>query len=175
LNLVGKRSFQPPPPPKEPPLHPYPSISDILVQPHVSLPHEIPTNDGWNNVVNPPQVQAHGWPTMSFPLPPPPPKCHAFHIASEVSHAHFTQPLKIFNSLAEEPEPCKGKQLANSVKSDQFEASSHSITSYSQHHGHEDGHTPFKYMHLEASTIKGKMHVKVNLQMPKVTNSKESG
>jgi hypothetical protein len=73
LNLAGQRAFQNHPAPERPPLQPHHSISGIPVQPHVSLPPEIPANDGWNDVVNPPQ-KAHGWPTVSLPLPPPPPK-----------------------------------------------------------------------------------------------------
>jgi hypothetical protein len=114
LNLAGQGDFQPRPPPKIPPLQPHPNIYGILVPPHVSLPPEIPTNDGWNEIVNPPQHQAQGWPTTSLPLPPPPPKRSTLHITSEASHAHSTQhPLKKLKSLAQEPEPSKGKQPAN--------------------------------------------------------------
>jgi hypothetical protein len=74
LNLAGQGDFQPYPPPERPPLQPHPSISGIPIQPHVSLPPEIPTNDGWNEIINPPQHQAQGWPTVHCPLPPPPPK-----------------------------------------------------------------------------------------------------
>jgi hypothetical protein len=112
---------------------------------------------------------------MSSPLPPPPSKWLALHIASEVSHAHSNQPLKILKSLAQEPEPSKEKQLENCIKSDQFEASSHLVTLHSQHPRHEDGHTTFKYMHPEASIVKGEMPIKADSQMPKLTESKESG
>jgi hypothetical protein len=112
---------------------------------------------------------------MSLPLPSPPPKWPAQHNESVTSHAHSTQPLKRIKSISKKPEPSKGKKLANSTKSDQFEESSHSITSNSQHLGHEDGHTPFEDMHPEASTVKGKMPIKANSQMPKMTKSKESG
>jgi len=68
------------------------------VQPHVSLQPEILVNNGWNDVVNPPQGQAHGWPTISLPLPPLPPKHPAQNIGSITSHAHSTQPLKKIKS-----------------------------------------------------------------------------
>jgi hypothetical protein len=123
----------------------------------VSLPPEIPTNDGWNDVVNPPQNQVQGWPKVSFPLPPPPPKWSSLHIASEASHAHSTQPLKKLKSQVQEPEPSKGKRPAHFVESDQSVTSSHSVTSHSQHPKHEDRHISFGDMHLEASTTKGKV------------------
>jgi len=66
LKLAGKISFQPSPPPEGPPLRPHTSIFVITVQPHVSLPHEIPTNYGWNDVVSPPQVQSHDDPQCHF-------------------------------------------------------------------------------------------------------------
>jgi hypothetical protein len=74
LNLAGQRDFQPRPPLEIPPLHSHPSIYGIPVQPHVSLPPEIPANDGWNEIINPPSHQAQIWSTTSFPLHPPPPK-----------------------------------------------------------------------------------------------------
>jgi hypothetical protein len=49
LNLAGKGAFQPHPPPARPSLQPHPNISGIHVSPHVSLPPEIPTNNGWND------------------------------------------------------------------------------------------------------------------------------
>jgi len=94
LNLVGQGDFQTCPPPTRPPLQPHPNNSGIPVQPHVSLPLEIPANDGWNEIVNPPHHQAQGWTTPSFPLPPPPVKWSSLHITSKASHAHSTQPLK---------------------------------------------------------------------------------
>jgi len=155
-------------------LHPHPSVSSIPIPPHVSLQQQIPVNNGQNDVVNPPQIHVNGCSTMSFPLPPPPAKWLAQRIALEVSHAHSTQPLKRPKSLAQEIEPSKGKQLANSAKSDQSEASSHSITSHSHHPWHEDGYTPFEDMHPEASTVKGKMSIKEDSRMPKLKKSKES-
>jgi hypothetical protein len=134
-----------------------------------------PVNDGWNDVVHPPQTHFDGWPTMSFPLPPPPLKQPAQHIASVTSHAHSTQPLKRLKSIAQEPEPSKGKQLANSAKSDQSETSSHSVTSHSQHPRHEDKHISFGDMHPEASSVKGKIPIKADSQVLKVVDSKDSG
>lgn len=132
LNLAGQRVFRPPPSPERSPVHPHPSISNIPVQPHVSLPPkapvndsipvqphvslppEAPVNDSWNDVVHPPQTHFDGWPTVSFPLPPPL-KQPAEHIASVTSHAHSTQPLKRLESISQDPEPSKEKQLANSA------------------------------------------------------------
>jgi hypothetical protein len=78
------------------------------------------------------------------------------------SHAHSTQSLKIVKSIAQEPEPSKRKQLANSAKSYQSETSSHLVTSHSQHPRHEDRHVSFGDMHLEASSVKGKIPIKAN-------------
>jgi hypothetical protein len=60
LNLAGQGYFNPPPPPVRPPLQPHPSITNILVEPHVSLQPEIPVNDGWNEIVHNPQPHHHG-------------------------------------------------------------------------------------------------------------------
>jgi hypothetical protein len=46
LNLAGKIAFRPPLSHEQPPLHPHPNISSILVDPNVSLPPEAPVNDG---------------------------------------------------------------------------------------------------------------------------------
>jgi hypothetical protein len=115
LNLAGQGAFQPRPPPERPPLQPHPNISGIPIQPHISLPLEIPANDGWNEIVNPPQHQAQGWPTASFPLPPPPPKRSTLHITSKASHAHSAKPFKKLKSQIQEHKPSKGKQPAQYV------------------------------------------------------------
>jgi hypothetical protein len=70
------------------------------VQPHVSFPPEVVVNDGWNDVVHPPQTHFDECPTMSFPLPHPPLKQLAQHIALVTSHVHSSQPLKRLESLA---------------------------------------------------------------------------
>jgi hypothetical protein len=157
LNLVRKRDFPPPPRHGNPPLHPHPSISSIPVEPHVSLPPEIPINYGWNDIVYLPPPHVEGWPTLFLPFPPPPPpKKHAQLVVYITSHALPK------NFKAQELEPSEGKRPAHFVGSNQSQSSSHSITLHSYHPRHEDGHTPFEEMHLEASTIKGKMPIKEN-------------
>jgi hypothetical protein len=62
---------------------------------------------------------------MYLPLLHPPPKGPSQHIESMTSHAHSNEPLKRIKSLSQEPKPSKGKQLSNTSKSNQSEASSH--------------------------------------------------
>jgi hypothetical protein len=112
---------------------------------------------------------------MYLPLPPPPLKQPSQQIALETMHAHSTKPLKRIKSLAQEPEPSKGKKLANSTKYDQSETSSHSVTSHYQHPIHEYIHISFGDMHPEASSVKGKMPIKANSQVLKVIDSQDSG
>jgi hypothetical protein len=45
--------------------------SSNIVPTHVSLQHEVPKNDGWQEIINQPVSHHRGWPTMSLPLPPP--------------------------------------------------------------------------------------------------------
>jgi hypothetical protein len=169
LNLVGKIDFWPPSSHDRPPLHPLPNISAILVQPHVSLPPEALVNDGSNDVVHTPQTHFDRCPIVYLPLPPPLLKKPSQHITSITSHAHSTHPLKRLKYLAQEPKPSKGKHLSNYAKFDQSETSSRSVTSHSKHSMHEDIHIYFGHMHLEASSVKGKIPIKVDSQMPKVT------
>jgi len=96
---------------------------------------------------------------MYFPLTPPPLKKPTQHIGSMTSHDHSNKPLKRLESIAQELEPSKGKQLANSAKSDQSDPSSHLVTSHSQHPKHEDKHIPFGDMHLETSSVKGQIPI----------------
>jgi hypothetical protein len=51
------RGLPTPPPPGRSPFQPHPSILCIHIQPHILLPPQIPTNDGGNEIVNPPQFQ----------------------------------------------------------------------------------------------------------------------
>jgi hypothetical protein len=112
-----------------------------------------------------PKFKLMDGPTISLPLPPPPPK----------QPAHCLIVFIFFTCIAKKYSNPKNQSLAKEsncpilLKSNQSQASSHSITSHSQHPGHEDGHTPFEDMHPEASTIKGKIPIKENSQMPKVT------
>jgi hypothetical protein len=50
-----------------------------------------PVNDGWNEVVHDPQTHHHGWPIVSLPLPPPPPKKPLYPFFSMDSHALSAQ------------------------------------------------------------------------------------
>jgi hypothetical protein len=149
LNLVGQGAFQPHSPPEIPPLHPHPGIYGILVQPHVSLPPKIPTNDGWNEIINPPQHKAQGWPTTSFTLPPTPPNRSSIYISSEASHAHSARPLKKLKYQIQDPElePSKGKRPSQYVNSDQSVTSSHPVTSHAKHTQIESKHISFEDMH----------------------------
>jgi hypothetical protein len=106
LNLVGHPTFHPPQPPVRPhfqpnDLQPHPSIVDIPNQPHVQA--QPPVNDGWKNApVNPPSGIGH-WPTMSLPLPPPPPLLPVHQLLQVASHVHSPQLPKKYKALAIEP------------------------------------------------------------------------
>jgi len=73
LNLVGQGVLQPHPRPDRRSFQPLHSISNVHVPTHVPLQPEVPINDGWKEIVHQPVVHCNGWPTISLPLPPPPP------------------------------------------------------------------------------------------------------
>jgi hypothetical protein len=110
---VGQGVFQPHPRPERPPYQPHPNLSNVHVPPHVSLQPEVPINDGWQDIVHQPVVHHHGWPTVSFPFPPPPPlNQHAQqidHIASPVQSSHASKRLK---TTIPEPLSSKGKKVS---------------------------------------------------------------
>jgi hypothetical protein len=76
------------------------------------------TNDGWQDIVHQPVFHHHGWPTVSFPLPPPPPPKNQIsqvdHIVSLVQSSHASKRLK-----TDVPKPVqdKGKGVATASKS----------------------------------------------------------
>jgi hypothetical protein len=71
------------------------NIPGILVPPHVSLQPEVPTNDGWKEIVNLTISHHRGWPNMSFPLPPPVnPNVHISRDDSPFQSSHASKRLK---------------------------------------------------------------------------------
>jgi hypothetical protein len=61
----------------------------------VSFHPEVPTNDGWQEIVNQLVSHHHGWPTISLPLQPPfNPNVHIVHVVSPVQSSHASKRLK---------------------------------------------------------------------------------
>jgi hypothetical protein len=132
----------------------------------VSQPPDISSNDGWNDVVNPPQNHVQGWPTTSFPLLPPPLNRSALHIMSKASHVHSSYLLKKIKSQIQEPNPSKGKWPPHSDNSDKSIISSHY-----QHPNIEEKHIYFGDMHPKESTTRGKKPIDEHLEVIKLTKS----
>jgi hypothetical protein len=104
FNWVGHGIIHPQP--KIPPFQPPPNIPHIPVPPHVSLQLEVPTNDGWQEIIN--QLVSHhrGWHTMSLPLPPPVnPNVNISHVVSPFQSSHASKRLKI-----DIPQPVQDKE-----------------------------------------------------------------
>jgi hypothetical protein len=77
----------------------------------VSLQPEVPANDGWKEIVNQPISHHHGWPTMSFPLPPPiNPNAHISRVVLPVQSSHASKRLK--NDILQHVQD-KGKAVAS--------------------------------------------------------------
>jgi hypothetical protein len=71
-------------------------MPDILIPTHVSLQPELSANDGWQEIVNQPVSHHHGWPAMSFHLPPlVNPNVQISHVVSSVQSSHASKRLKI--------------------------------------------------------------------------------
>jgi hypothetical protein len=68
FNWIGQGVVQPRP---KRPLFQAPHVPRIPVPPHVSLQHEVPENNGWQEIVHPTVSQHRGWPNLSLPTPPP--------------------------------------------------------------------------------------------------------
>ena len=96
FNLVGQEILQPRP--ARPPFHPYKNLSGIYVPLHVSMQPEPPTNDGWKQIVHQPVSHHNGWPTISFPFPPPPlqinPNSQVDRVVLPVQSSHASKRLK---------------------------------------------------------------------------------
>jgi hypothetical protein len=95
FNLVGQEILQPQP--ERMPFQVHHKFFGIQVPPHVSMRPEMPTNS-WQEIVHEPVVHHHGWPTASFPLPPPPPKNQISQgdpALSLVQSSHASKTLKI--------------------------------------------------------------------------------
>jgi hypothetical protein len=131
FNLVGQGVFQPHLDLRDP-------LSNLIRISQVSMFHLMShssqrslVNDGWKDIVNQPAVHHHGWPTVSLPLPPPPPhNQHAQqidHIASPAQSSHASKKLK---TTIPEPLSSKGKKVLIHAKSSSD--SSQSVTSHAQ-------------------------------------------
>ena len=79
----------------------------------MSLHLEVSTNDGWQEIVNYHVSHHRGWPTMSFPLPPPiNPNVQIAHFVSPVQSSHASKRLK-----TNIPQPIQDKVNATSSPS----------------------------------------------------------
>jgi hypothetical protein len=96
FNLVGHGILQPRL--ERPPFQSHQIVFGIRVPLHVSMQPELPTNDGWQEIVHQPTAHHHGWPTMSLPLLPPPlpknPNPQAHHVVSPMQSSHADKRLK---------------------------------------------------------------------------------
>jgi hypothetical protein len=109
FNLVGHGILHPRP--DRPPFQPPQNFPSILVPPHVSLQPEVPANDGWQKNFHQSVSHHRGWPTMSFPLPPPiNPNVQIVHVVSSVQSSHARKILKI---VILQPLQDKGKAAAS--------------------------------------------------------------
>jgi hypothetical protein len=59
------------------------------------MQREVPTNDGWHEIVRRPVSHHHGWSTVSLPLPPPiNPNVQIVPVVSPVQSSHINKRLK---------------------------------------------------------------------------------
>jgi hypothetical protein len=124
FNWVGHGIMHPRP--ERPPFHPPQNIPGILIPPHVSLQPEVPTNDGWQEIVHQPVSHHHGWPTMSLPLPPPVnPNVQISRVVSPVQSSHASKRLK-----TDIPQPVQDKGKAVASPSSPSTDSSKSVSSH---------------------------------------------
>jgi hypothetical protein len=66
------------------------------VPPHVILQPEVPTNDGWQEIVNPTVSHHRGCPNLSLPPPPPVnPNVQISPMHSPIQSSHASKSLKI--------------------------------------------------------------------------------
>jgi hypothetical protein len=97
FNLVGHGIFHPRP--ENPPFQQPQNFPETLIPwPHVFMKTEPPANDGWREIVNHASSHRHGWTTLSFTLPPPPPQfnpnAQISHVASPVHSSYLSKRLK---------------------------------------------------------------------------------
>jgi hypothetical protein len=79
--------------------------------PHLSLQPEVPTNDGWEEIVNSTVSHHRGWPNLSLPHPPRiNPNAHISPIDSPVQSSHASKRLKTDIPHVQD----KGKVVASS-------------------------------------------------------------
>jgi hypothetical protein len=126
FNLVGHGILHPQP--ERPPFQQPQNFPGIHVPPHVSMQPEPPANDGWQEIVNQPASHHHGWPTISFPLPPPPPpinpNAQISHVVSPVQSSHASKRLK-----TGVPQPVLDNRKATASPSSPSTESSKSVSS----------------------------------------------
>lgn len=80
---------------ERPHFQPLQNILGILVPPHMSLQREVPTNDGWQEIVNPSVSDHRDWSTMSLHFPPlVNPNVQIAHVVSQVQYSHASKRLK---------------------------------------------------------------------------------
>jgi hypothetical protein len=71
----------------------------------VSFQSEVPTNDGWKDIVNPSVSHHRGWPNMPLNLPPlVNPNVHISYVDSPVQASNAIKSLK-----TEVPQPMQDK------------------------------------------------------------------
>jgi hypothetical protein len=164
--------FHPPPRPVRALLQPHPSITGILVQPHMYMQPEPSANDGWNEVVHNPLPYFNGRPTVSLPLPPPPPLKNPFQpVISMASRALSPQQPKNHKALSQEPKPNKGKWPAVSISSDSSNDSSYTIKSSPIKPENEPRKISLGDMHPEISTNEDIKPSKACLHVHKVVSA----
>jgi hypothetical protein len=70
------------------------------VPPHVSLQPEVPTNDGWQEIVNLTISHHRGWPNLSLPPPPPVnPNVQISPVHSPIQPSHARKWLKTMSPM----------------------------------------------------------------------------
>jgi hypothetical protein len=79
---------------ERPPFQPQ-NISGIHVPPCVSLQPEVPTNDGWQEIVNPDVSHHRGWPNLSLPpIPRINPNVQITSVHSPIKSSHAIKRIK---------------------------------------------------------------------------------
>jgi hypothetical protein len=114
------------------------------------------TNDGWKNLhANPPSSVVH-WPTMSFPLPPPPPLQVAQPVSYATSYAHSVRLPKNYKYLSIEPHPDKGNHPTIFASYYSSKTSAYTVKTLPVNLEDNIRKNTFDYMHLEVSKVEEK-------------------